>query len=114
MPTYEYLCKGCGEEYEFDQRITEDPIKECIKCGSPEVERLISNTSFQLKGTGWYKTDYSSSSSAGSAKSNSTTTSKESTTSGKKESSAKEESTNTTSSERSKSSKNSSASKGES
>jgi putative FmdB family regulatory protein len=56
MPIYEYQCPKCGE-FEVTQRITEDPLKKCPKCRS-KVRKLISNTSFQLKGSGWYITDY--------------------------------------------------------
>jgi len=57
MPTYEYRCNKCREDFEVVQRITEDPLKECPKCGEP-VERLIAATNFILKGGGWYKSDY--------------------------------------------------------
>ncbi len=56
MPIYEYLCKKCGM-FEVTQRITENPLGRCPTCRQ-KVQRLISNTSFQLKGTGWYLTDY--------------------------------------------------------
>ena len=56
MPTYEYQCDSCGV-FEVSQRITEDPLKKCPTCKS-KVRRLISNTSFMLKGNGWYATDY--------------------------------------------------------
>ena len=56
MPIYEYECAKCGE-FEVSQRITEEPLKKCPKCKS-KVRKLISNTSFQLKGSGWYVTDY--------------------------------------------------------
>ncbi len=56
MPIYEYKCSICGV-FEATQRITEDPLKECPTCRR-EIRKLISNTSFQLKGTGWYVTDY--------------------------------------------------------
>jgi putative FmdB family regulatory protein len=58
MPVYEYRCGKCGHEFEEIQRITEDPIRKCPRCGKPAVERLISKTSFVLKGSGWYATDY--------------------------------------------------------
>ncbi len=57
MPIYEYECKNCGERFEVWQKITEEPLKVCEKCGG-ELVRLISQTSFILKGTGWYVTDY--------------------------------------------------------
>ena len=56
MPIYEYQCSKCGV-FEVTQRITEDPLKKCPSCRA-KVIKLISNTSFQLKGTGWYVTDY--------------------------------------------------------
>jgi putative FmdB family regulatory protein len=60
MPIYEYLCKGCGHEFEREQRITENPVRTCPKCKAKKVERLISQTSFVLKGGGWYSDLYSS------------------------------------------------------
>jgi putative FmdB family regulatory protein len=56
MPIYEYDCPRCGV-FEATQRITENPISRCPTCRS-KVKKLISQTSFQLKGTGWYATDY--------------------------------------------------------
>jgi putative FmdB family regulatory protein len=56
MPIYEYQCDQCGV-FEQIQRITEDPLKKCPTCKG-KVRRLISSTSFMLKGTGWYATDY--------------------------------------------------------
>ncbi len=60
MPTYEYRCDKCGHEFEREQRITEDPIKTCPKCKAQKARRLISVTSFVLKGGGWYADLYSS------------------------------------------------------
>ena len=57
MPVYEYRCGSCGEELEVKQRITDRALQECPGCGG-SLQRLISNTSFILKGTGWYATDY--------------------------------------------------------
>lgn len=56
MPIYEYKCQRCGD-FEVTQRITEKPLSRCPTCKA-KVKKLISNTSFQLKGTGWYVTDY--------------------------------------------------------
>ncbi len=56
MPIYEYQCEKCGT-FEVTQRITERALSKCPTCKS-RVKKLISNTSFQLKGTGWYITDY--------------------------------------------------------
>lgn len=56
MPIYEYQCQKCGT-FEATQRITDKPLAQCPNC-KRKVKKLISNTSFQLKGTGWYLTDY--------------------------------------------------------
>lgn len=61
MPIYEYLCEKCSHEFEKEQRITDDPVKTCPKCRSRRVKKLISQTSFVLKGGGWYSDLYSSS-----------------------------------------------------
>jgi putative FmdB family regulatory protein len=60
MPIYEYACEKCESEFEAEQRITDDPIKSCPRCKSKKVKRLISRTSFVLKGGGWYSDLYSS------------------------------------------------------
>ncbi len=60
MPVYEYQCSACNHEFEREQRISEDPIKKCPKCGKQKVKRLISRTSFVLKGGGWYGDLYGS------------------------------------------------------
>jgi putative FmdB family regulatory protein len=56
MPIYEYHCKQCGV-FEVTQRITENALSICPTCGG-DIHRLISLTSFVLKGSGWYATDY--------------------------------------------------------
>jgi putative FmdB family regulatory protein len=56
MPIYEYNCEKCGT-FEVTQKITEKALNKCPTCKG-KVKKLISNTSFQLKGTGWYITDY--------------------------------------------------------
>jgi putative FmdB family regulatory protein len=61
MPTYEYACKSCSHEFEREQRITDKPVKKCPECGAMQAKRLISLTSFVLKGDGWYNDLYSSS-----------------------------------------------------
>ncbi|HVN25320.1 MAG TPA: FmdB family zinc ribbon protein [Syntrophorhabdales bacterium] len=57
MPIYEYECSKCGKQFEIFQKITDEPITKCKFCEG-RVHRLISQCSFQLKGTGWYVTDY--------------------------------------------------------
>jgi putative FmdB family regulatory protein len=64
VPIYEYKCAKCGEVFEVFQKITDAPLKKCKFC-SGEVEKLISHSSFQLKGSGWYLTDYSNKSHVG-------------------------------------------------
>jgi putative FmdB family regulatory protein len=62
MPTYEYGCTECGNEWEEVQRITASPTEVCPKCGKTSAHRLISaGTNFILKGGGWYSDLYSSS-----------------------------------------------------
>jgi putative FmdB family regulatory protein len=72
MPVYEYECSACSHRFEEWQKINDKPVKVCPKCKARKVERLISHTSFQLKGGGWYGDLYASSkqpSGAGGAKS---------------------------------------------
>ena len=57
MPIYEYECMNCGKNFEKIQKITEEPLESCPFC-SGKVRKLVSNCSFQLKGGGWYLTDY--------------------------------------------------------
>jgi putative FmdB family regulatory protein len=61
MPVYEYLCKACEHEFEREQRISDSPVKKCPACGARKAKRLISRTSFLLKGGGWYSDLYASS-----------------------------------------------------
>jgi len=58
VPIYEYKCSKCGEIFEAFQKISDDPLTHCKYCKG-KVERIFSQTSFQLKGSGWYLTDYS-------------------------------------------------------
>lgn len=58
MPRYEYKCTNCAAELELQQGINEAPKITCDECNTDGLERLISKTSFALKGTGWYTTDY--------------------------------------------------------
>jgi putative FmdB family regulatory protein len=67
MPIYEYRCEKCGT-FEATQRITDKPIGKCPTCKG-KVKTLISHTSFQLKGSGWYITDYARKGKSGDGKS---------------------------------------------
>ena len=58
MPIYEYLCNSCGAEKEHLQKISDAPIAVCPVCGSSNCTKLISAAGFQLKGSGWYVTDF--------------------------------------------------------
>lgn len=58
MPIYEYRCSSCGYEHEALQKITADPLVNCPKCKSPSLVKMVSAAGFQLKGAGWYVTDF--------------------------------------------------------
>lgn len=63
MPVYEYECKGCDKVFEVQQKISEAPLSTCPECQGP-VRKLMSMTSFQLRGGGWYADGYASPSAA--------------------------------------------------
>lgn len=75
MPIYEYACAACGHQFEEWQKITDAPVRTCPKCKTKKVERLISQTSFQLKGGGWYADLYSGPKPNGSAEQGSSSSS---------------------------------------
>ena len=59
--TYDYLCTGCGHSWEAEQRISEDPLKQCPACGEQSAKRQVTGgAGFILKGGGWYSDLYSS------------------------------------------------------
>jgi putative FmdB family regulatory protein len=58
MPIYEYLCISCQQQFELMQKITEEARASCPICGHAEARRLVSAPQFQLKGSGWYVTDF--------------------------------------------------------
>ena len=60
MPIYEYKCTGCGHKKEVLQKMSDAPLKECPACGKATLSKLISAAGFQLKGSGWYATDFKS------------------------------------------------------
>ena len=66
MPMYEYDCEKCGSHTEVIQKVSDAPLKRCQKCRG-KLEKMVSRTSFQLKGSGWYLSDYSRKSNASSA-----------------------------------------------
>ena len=61
MPIYEYQCDKCDHEFEREQRMTDPPVKTCPECKGRKVTKLISRSSFVLKGGGWYADGYSDS-----------------------------------------------------
>ncbi len=63
MPIYEYACTKCGHQLEVMQKINDKPLSRCPECKG-KLEKQFSQTSFQLKGSGWYVTDYSKSGAA--------------------------------------------------
>ena len=58
MPIYEYQCPDCGYQFEQLQKISDEPIRVCPNCEQTHVRKLVSQTSFVLKGGGWYKDHY--------------------------------------------------------
>jgi putative FmdB family regulatory protein len=67
MPTYDYICTTCHNAWELEQRIVEDPVKKCPKCGKNTAKRQISSgAGFILKGGGWYADGYGSKKTSGS------------------------------------------------
>lgn len=57
MPIYEYACEKCGHHLEIIQKMSDKPLTKCLECKG-KLEKLFSQTSFQLKGSGWYASDY--------------------------------------------------------
>ncbi len=59
MPIYEYECLSCGHKFQLLQRFTDKPPSSCPNCGAEgNIKKLVSETMFELKGSGWYATDY--------------------------------------------------------
>ncbi|GMT43513.1 MAG: FmdB family transcriptional regulator [bacterium] len=57
MPIYKYGCESCGYKFEELQKVNDEPLEKCPECGR-QVRRMVTHSSFILKGTGWYATDY--------------------------------------------------------
>jgi putative FmdB family regulatory protein len=68
MPTYEYACKTCGEHLEVVQSFKDDPLTECAVCGG-QLRKVFGSIGIAFKGSGFYRTDSRTSSSAGSSSS---------------------------------------------
>ncbi len=58
MPIYEYQCKSCHHQFDFLQKMSDEPVKQCPNCSKETAVRLVSAAGFQLKGSGWYATDF--------------------------------------------------------
>lgn len=58
MPIYEYKCSACNYQFDAIQKMNDEPIKTCPHCAEDKAVRLVSAAGFQLKGSGWYATDF--------------------------------------------------------
>jgi putative FmdB family regulatory protein len=58
MPIYEYQCKNCGMQKEFLRKVSDPPLTTCPECGKETLHKMVTAAGFQLKGTGWYATDF--------------------------------------------------------
>lgn len=64
MPIYEYRCSSCGHQQEFLQRLSDATLTVCTACGKPTFSKMLTAAGFQLKGSGWYATDFRNSGAA--------------------------------------------------
>lgn len=58
MPIYPYVCTACGHEFDALQKFSEDALRDCPQCGEATLRKRLTAPAFQLKGTGWYETDF--------------------------------------------------------
>jgi len=58
MPIYAYRCEACGFAKDILQKVSDAPLTECLSCGKPAFKKQLTAAGFQLKGTGWYVTDF--------------------------------------------------------
>jgi putative FmdB family regulatory protein len=58
MPIYEYRCGACGFQKEYLQKMSAAPLTDCPECGKPSFSKMVTSAGFQLKGSGWYATDF--------------------------------------------------------
>jgi putative FmdB family regulatory protein len=68
MPIYEYRCGNCGHQQEFLQKVSDSPLTECPECKKPSFSKMVTAAGFQLKGSGWYATDFRNKGSSAPAK----------------------------------------------
>ena len=60
MPIYEYRCSSCGHQQEFLQKVSDPLLSDCTACGKATFTKMLTAAGFQLKGSGWYATDFKS------------------------------------------------------
>lgn len=60
MPIYEYHCSECGFQKDVLQKVSDSPLKTCPSCGKTAFHKALTAAGFQLKGSGWYETDFKS------------------------------------------------------
>ncbi len=58
MPIYAYKCDSCGHAKDVLQKMSDDPLTKCPSCGAPTFNKQLTAAGFQLKGSGWYATDF--------------------------------------------------------
>lgn len=58
MPIYAYKCESCGHAKDVLQKVSDEPLSVCPACGAPTFRKQLTAAGFQLKGTGWYVTDF--------------------------------------------------------
>jgi putative FmdB family regulatory protein len=58
MPIYEYRCGTCGFQKEFLRKLSDAPLTTCPECGQESFDKMLTAAGFQLKGSGWYATDF--------------------------------------------------------
>ena len=64
MPIYAYKCESCGFAKDVLQKISDAPLRDCPSCGQPQFQKQVTAAGFQLKGSGWYVTDFKGNGSA--------------------------------------------------
>lgn len=67
MPIYAYRCEECGFAKDVLQKISDEPLSDCPTCGKPSFRKQVTAAGFQLKGSGWYVTDFRGGSGGGAA-----------------------------------------------
>lgn len=93
MPIYEYRCDACGHQEEHLQKVTDSPLTACPSCGKAAYRKLLTAAGFQLKGSGWYVTDFRNNSSTKSSKSASDSKTEAKSDSGESKAESKSEAT---------------------